>query len=107
MSIHDILAYSPPYGPNYLKDISTIGFMADCGIQLMKLIICNSSSRLGFSYSPYSPIWQSEYSYDFTVIRRRVSCVTELFSGQRIAINTDEFTVFCEAPDTRLYLLEA
>ena len=40
-------------------------------------------------------------------LRRRVSCVTELLSGQRIAIDTDEFTEFCEAPDTRLYLLEA
>ena len=110
LNIHDILAYSPPYGPNYLKDISTIGFMADCGIQVMKLIICNSSSRLGFSYSPYSPIWQSEYSYDFSVIDKIIGDITLLAPEMRfictLDLNTPTHWHYPEENDSFLNLTE-
>ncbi len=89
MNIHDILAYSPPYGPNYLKDIATIGFMADCGIQVMKLILCNSSSRLGFTYSPYPPIWRGEYDYDFSVIDKVIGDITAQAPDMRFICTLD------------------
>jgi len=67
------LAYSPPYGVNYLKDIETIAFMGKCGINVMKLILSNSFSRLGVPYSPYPPIWRGPYDYDLSVIDRQVA----------------------------------
>ena len=89
MNIRDILAYSPPYGPNYIKDIGTIGTMADSGIRVMKLILCNSSSKLGFPYSPYPPIWRDEYDYDFSVIDNVIEDITKHAPDMRFICTLD------------------
>lgn len=68
-----ILAYSPPYGENYLKEFETYSFMHSCGIDTVKLILSNSFSRMGIPYSPYPPIWQNAADYDFNVVDQQIA----------------------------------
>ncbi|MBO5766111.1 MAG: hypothetical protein J6S24_07480 [Lentisphaeria bacterium] len=72
-----LLAYSPPYGENYLKQLDNFSFMRSCGINTVKLILSNSYSRIGIPYSPYPPIWKGEGEYDFSVTDRQISDIVK------------------------------
>lgn len=72
-----ILAYSPPYGENYFKDMEVFSFMHSCGINTVKLILSNSSTRLGIPYSPYPLIWRGADDYDFSVVDRQIQDIAE------------------------------
>jgi hypothetical protein len=68
-----IIAYSPPYGENYLKELEVFSFMHSCGINGVKLILSNSFSALGIPYSPYPLIWRGPGDYDFSIVDRQIS----------------------------------
>lgn len=68
----NVIAYSPPYGENYLKELEVFSFMHTCGIDAVKLILSNSFSRLGIPYSPYPLIWRGPGDYDFSVVDRQI-----------------------------------
>ena len=68
-----ILAYSPPYGQNYLMDIETVNFMHRCGIDVVKLILSNSITAFGYPYSPYPPIWSDDTTYNLEVVDRQIA----------------------------------
>ncbi len=68
-----ILAYSPPYGQNYLMDIETVNFMHRCGIDVVKLILSNSIAAFGYPYSPYPPIWSDDTTYNLDVVDRQIA----------------------------------
>lgn len=72
-----IIAYSPPYGENYLKELEVFSFMHSCGINGVKLILSNSFSALGIPYSPYPLIWRGPGDYDFSIVDRQISDIVE------------------------------
>ena len=67
-----IIAYSPPYGENYLKEFELFSFMHSCGINTVKLILSNSMAVIGIPYSPYPLIWKNFEEYDFGVVDRQI-----------------------------------
>jgi len=72
-----LIAYSPPYGENYLADLETAEFMHRCGIDVVKLILSNSFSRLGIPYSPYPPLWTGPDEYHFDVAERQITAAVQ------------------------------
>ena len=68
-----LIAYSPPYGENYLKEFEVYAFMHACGIDTVKLILSNTFSRMGIPYSPYPLIWRDFGEYDFSVVDRQIA----------------------------------
>ena len=71
-AVKPIIAYSPPYGENYLKEFELFSFMHSCGIDTVKLILSNSTALIGIPYSPYPLIWKNFEEYDFTVVDRQI-----------------------------------
>jgi len=84
-----LIAYSPPYGVNYLADLETVNFMHRCGIDTMKLILSNSFSRIGIPYSPYPPVWSGTDEYHFEVVDKQIADLTEQNPDVRFIVTID------------------
>lgn len=84
-----LIAYSPPYGENYLADLETAEFMHRCGIDVVKLILSNSFSRLGIPYSPYPPLWTGPDEYHFDVAERQITDLTQRNPSVRFIVTVD------------------
>ena len=61
----ELFAYRLPYGKHRKKDIDTLKFMADAGVDLISISPMNTADSLGNLYSDAPLIWQAENVYDF------------------------------------------